>query len=189
MRAVKALPLIALAYSVSISAGSLDMAEAAAFPRGSDVWVVPLFGDRTPFPVAQTEFVESSAVFSPDARWIAYDSTEAGQPNVYVQSFPEANTKYQVSRDGGFYPRWRGDGKELFYVGADGMMMAVPIDATSRVEAGEPQALFQTGAFNNRFFKWAVTRDGKRFLLNAMPRQSSAAPLTVIVNWTTLLEK
>ena len=161
----------------------------AAFPRGSDVWVVPLFSDRTPFPVAQTEFVESSAVFSPDARWIAYDSTEAGQPNVYVQSFPEANTKYQVSRDGGFYPRWRGDGKELFYVGAEGMMMAVPIDTTSRFEAGEPQVLFQTGAFNNRFFKWAVTRDGKRFLLNAMPPQSSAAPLTVIVNWTTLLEK
>ena len=85
-------------------------------------------------------------VFSPDGRWIAYTSDEGGQPNVYVQPFPGAGGKYQVSRDGGSYPVWRADGKELFYLGADATLMAVPIDATREFEAGVPQALFPTGA-------------------------------------------
>ena len=112
----------------------------------SDVWALPLFGDRKPFPLAQTAFAESSAVFSPDGRWITYTSNETGQPNVYVQPFPGAGGKYQVSRDGGSHPVWRADGKELFYLGADGTLMAVPIDATRQFDAGVPQALFPTGA-------------------------------------------
>ena len=117
-----------------------------SFPFTSDVWVLPLFGDRKPFPLAQTAFTENSAVFSPDGRWIAYTSNEAGQPNVYVQPFPGAGGKYRISRDGGSHPVWRADGKELFYLGADGTMMAVPIDATGQFDAGVPQALFPTGA-------------------------------------------
>ncbi len=112
------------------------------FRRISDVWILPLFGDRKPFPLAQTEFVETSGVFSPDGRWIAYTTNEGGQPNVYVQPFLRAGGKHQVSRDGGSHPVWRADGKELFYLGADGTMMAVPIDATGQFDAGVPQALF-----------------------------------------------
>ena len=108
----------------------------------SDVWVLPLFGDRKPFPLVQTAFLETSAVFSPDGRWIAYTTNEGGQPNVYVQPFPGPAAKYQVSRDGGSHPVWRADGKELFYLGADGTLMAVPIDATGQFDAGVPQALF-----------------------------------------------
>ena len=160
-----------------------------AFPERSDVWVLPLFGDRKPFRLAETEFRNQSAVFSPDGRWIAYTSFEAGQPNVYVQRFPQASSKNQVSREGGSDPRWRGDGRELFYLGADGTIVAVPIDTTSGFESGKPEALFYAGSFTNVLFQWAVTKDGKRFLLNARPRQSSVAPLTVIVNWTTLLEQ
>ena len=116
------------------------------FPRTSDVWVLPLFGDRKPFPLAQTEFLETSGVFSPDGRWIAYTTNESGQPNVYVQPFLRTGGKYPVSRDGGQPSVWRADGKELFYLAADGTMMAVPIDATGQFEAGEPQTLFRTGA-------------------------------------------
>ena len=87
---------------------------------GNDVWVLPLFGDRTPTPVAQTAASESHGRFSPDGHWIAYTSNEGGQPDVYVQSFPGPGSKSQVSRDGGTHPVWRADGRELFYLAADG---------------------------------------------------------------------
>ena len=129
-------------------------------------------------------------MFSPDGRWIAYTSNEGGQPNVYVQPFPGGGGKYQVSRDGGSHPVWRADGKELFYLGADGTMMAVPIDATGQFDAGVPQALFPTGARAIQHQPvYAVTKDGKRFLVNARPQQSSVAPLTVVVNWTAAIQK
>jgi eukaryotic-like serine/threonine-protein kinase len=159
------------------------------FPPKLDVWVLPLFGDRKPFPLAQTEFNENSGVFSPDGRWIAYTTDEAGQPNVYIQPFLRAGGKYQVSRDGGFQPVWRADGKELFYLGADGTMMAVPIDATGQFDAGVPQALFPTDTLTIVSPTYAVTKDGKRFLVNARPQQSSVAPLTVVVNWPAAIQK
>ncbi len=100
------------------------------FPRTSDIWALPLVGDRKPFPVIQTEFTESLGAFSPDGRWIAYTTDETGQPNVYVQPFLRAGGKYRISPNGGRNPHWRADGKELFYLDADGAMTAVPIDAT-----------------------------------------------------------
>ena len=159
--------------------------------RGSNVWVLPLFGDRKPFAVAETPFTEGSAVFSPDGRWIAYTSNEGGQLDVYVQPFPEPGTKSQVSRDGGSHPLWRSDGKELFYLAADGTMMAVAIGAARSLDAGVPHALFQTSASTlapNQAY--AVTKDGRRFLVNVRSRESSAAaPLTVVLNWTTAIQK
>jgi Tol biopolymer transport system component len=156
----------------------------------SDVWVLPLFGDRKAFPLLKTEFVETSGVFSPDGRWIAYTTNEAGQPNVYVQPFPGAGGKYQVSRDGGSHPVWRADGKELFYLGPDATLMAVPIDTTNLFDIGAPQALFPTGAprFNTSRV-YAVTKDGKRFLVNSRPQQASGTPLTVVLNWTAAIQR
>ena len=101
-----------------------------SFPATSDIWALPLFGDRKPFPVVQTEFTESLGTFSPDGRWIAYTTNETGQPNVYVQPFLRAGGKYRISPNGGRNPHWRADGKELFYLAADGAMTVVPIDAT-----------------------------------------------------------
>ena len=165
-----------------------------AFPQTSDVWVLPLFGDRKPFPVVHTEFLETSGVFSPDGRWMAYTTNEGGQPNVYVQPFLRAGAKYPVSRDGGSQPAWRADGKELFYLRADGTMMAVSIGATGQFDAGVPQALFQIGAPTTYPFLrvyvlrvYAVTKDGKRFLVNARP--AAATPLTVVVNWLAANQK
>jgi Tol biopolymer transport system component len=154
----------------------------------NDIWVLPLFGDRKPFPVALTVFTETSAAFSPDGRWIAYVTNEAGQANVYVQSFPEAKGKYQVSRDGGARPIWRGDGKELFYLGPDGALMAVSIDTSRGFDASVPRTLFTTDALNNQNMVYAVTKDGMRFLVNARPQQP-AAPVTVVVNWMATIQK
>ena len=98
------------------------------------VWVLPLFGDRKPFPLAQTAFHETSSVFSPDGRWIAYGPTKAARPTSSFNRFPRPAGNIQVSRDGGSHPVWRADGKELFYLGADGTMMAVSIDATGQFD-------------------------------------------------------
>jgi serine/threonine protein kinase/Tol biopolymer transport system component len=168
----------------------------ASFPGSAsasttDVWVLPLFGDRQPFPMAQTEFLETSGTFSPDGRWVAYTSNESGQPNVYVQPFLRPGGKYQVSRDGGSHPVWRADGTELFYLSADATMMAVPINATGQFEGGVPQRLFQPGtpALQTRGHPYAVTKDGARFLVNVALRRSNVTPLTVVVNWPATVQK
>ena len=156
-----------------------------------DLWVLPLFGDRKPFPLIRTEFNESQAVFAPNGHWIAYSSNDGGDRNVFVQPFPVTGGKYQISRDGGSQPVWRADGRELFYLQSDGSLMAVPIDATGQFGAGVPQALFRTAVpiFNSSRGQFAVTKDGKRFLTTAAPGQSSVAPLTVVVNWMATIQK
>ena len=115
------------------------------FPATSDIWALPLFGDRKPFPVVQTEFTESQGTFSPDGRWIAYTTDETGQPNVYVQPFLRAGRKYRISPNGGRNPHWRADGKELFYLDAAGTMTAVPIDLTASSPAGCQRRFFRLG--------------------------------------------
>ena len=158
------------------------------FPATSDIWALPLFGDRKPFPVAQTEFSESQGTFSPDGRWIAYTSDETGQPNVYVQPFLRAGGKHPISPNGGRNPHWRADSKELFYLDAAGAMTAVPIDLTASSPAGLPKTLFPADAFSV-YNMYAVTRDGQRFLVNRPQNTAIATPLTVIVNWTSTLQK
>ncbi len=151
---------------------------------GTDLWVLPLTGDKKPVPFIQTAFNEDNGVFSPDARWIAYSSDESGHNEVYVQPFPPTGAKFQVSKDGGTFPTWRGDGRELFFVTPDGTMMAATIQASTTLEAGLPQALFPSGITQsgNRH-QYAVTKDGQRFLLNVPQERSSPTPLTVVVNW------
>ena len=158
------------------------------FPATSDIWALPLFGDRKPFPVIDTEFSERQGTFSPDGRWIAYTTDETGQPNVYVQPFLRAGGKHRISPNGGRNPHWRADGRELFYLDAAGTMTAVPIDVTASSPAGLPTTLFPAGvvSINNMY---AVTKDGQRFLVNRPQNAATAAPLTVIVNWTSTLQK
>jgi len=150
-----------------------------------------LFGERKPFPLSPTAFFEGSGKFSPDGRWIAYTTSEPGEPNVYVQPFLRTGGKYPVSRDGGHQPSWRADGKELFFLAPDGTMMAVPIDAAGQLAIGAPQALFQTGATAATNYRqmYAATKDGKRFLVNSPPQRLSGPHLTVIVNWTAAIQK
>ena len=162
------------------------------FPLRSDVWVLPLFGDGKPFPVAQTPFFESTAAFSPDGRWVAFTSNESGESEVYVQPFPAGGAKYRVSRQGGGQPVFRADLKELFFVASDGSMMAAPIIGTNPFETGPPQALFVAipeSSLTLNTHQYAVTKDGRRFLINTRPQQPNDAPLTVVVNWSATIAK
>ena len=94
---------------------------------GSDLWVMPMTGDRKPFPILQPGFAESMGQFSPNGHWISYTSNESGRPEIYVRSFPEPGGKLHVSSAGGTASRWSPDGRELFYVEMDGRLVAVPI--------------------------------------------------------------
>jgi hypothetical protein len=158
------------------------------FPSTSDIWAFPLFGDRKPFPVIQTEFSEAQGVLSPDGRWIAYTSDETGQPNVHIQPFLRPGAKHRISPNGGRNPHWRADSRELFYLDAAGAMTAVPIDLTANPPAGLPTTLFSAGAVSIINNMYAVTKDGQRFLVNR-PESAAATPLTVIVNWVATLRR
>jgi Tol biopolymer transport system component len=138
--------------------------------------------------VAQGEFSETFAVFSPNGRWIAFATTETGQGNVFVQQFPGPGERHQVSTEGGGRPIWRADGKELFYLASNGSLMAVPIDLTNQFESRTQHALFRAGASQFSTGQvYAVTKDGQRFLVNGRPQQSNSTPLTVVVNWKAAL--
>jgi dipeptidyl aminopeptidase/acylaminoacyl peptidase len=158
-----------------------------------DLLVLPLTGERKPLSFTTTPFDERNGQFSPNGQWVAYESNESGQLEIYVQSFPGPGGKRQVSAGGGTEPRWRGDGKELFYISPDGKLMTVPIQSAGQtLEAGAPIALFQTRIV--RFpvpqkSQYAVTRDGQRFLINTIVSEPTAPPITIIANWTRALKK
>jgi Tol biopolymer transport system component len=146
-----------------------------------------MVGDRKPMAVANSPFEERNGQFSPDGRWVAYQSNITGRFEIYVQPFPGPGGKWKVSTDGGTFPRWRGDGKELFFIAPNGKLMAVPIGTSgSTLEAGSPIALFQTrivtGGLANQEAQYAISRDG-RFLINNRVDQSTTTPITLILNW------
>ena len=155
-----------------------------------DIWVLPLDGSAKARPVLQSEFAEFHGRLSPDAHWIAYASIESGRPEVYVQSFPPAGGKWQVSTDGGAQPRWRRDGKELYFMSPDRKIMAVDVKLGTTFEMGTPKALFQTRVTNftspNRY---DVTADGQRFLVNSSVEENSRNPIVVILNWAAGIKK
>jgi dipeptidyl aminopeptidase/acylaminoacyl peptidase len=152
-----------------------------------DVWVLPVTGsgEAKPFPVVRTEAKETAGRLSPDGRWLAYASDVSGRYEIYVQSFPGGGGKRQVSNGGGNSPRWRRDGRELFYYAADGKLMAAPVISGESFETGAAVSLFEFRAGTDpTFAPYAVTADGQRFLINAVVETEPNAPLTVVVNWT-----
>jgi eukaryotic-like serine/threonine-protein kinase len=166
--------------------------------------VLPLEGDRKPFPFLHRQFNDGWGKFSPDGRWVAYASDEAGRREIYVQPFhpslgQEAATgpggKWQISTEGGDFPSWRRDGKELFYIAPDHNLMAVQVktEATEgrpALEAGVPRTLFDTGTSEAILFPYAATADGQRFLINTVAAgEQKAQSLTVVVNWVSGLKK
>ena len=124
---------------------------------------------------------------------MAYSSNETGGWEVYVSPFPRAESKWQVSRGGGREPRWRRDGKELFYLSSEGKMMAVAVKAGSSFESGSPIALFQTHVRQPisalDMVSYDVSADGQRFLVNTKAAEVNTAPLSVILNWASEMEK
>ena len=154
-----------------------------------DVLALPLDGDRTPIPVATANFNERAGQFSPDGKWIAYESDESGQVEVYIQPFPGPGGKVRVSTDGGAQALWRRDGNELFYIALDDRLMAVPIrfpPSDQTAEADSPVPLFTThvgGALQGlASHNYVVSSDGQRFLMNTIIEEATP-PITVILNW------
>ncbi len=158
---------------------------------GSDIELLPLVGERQPRVYLATRFDEYWAKVSPDSRWIAYQSNESGRYEIYVQSFPEPGRKVTVSQGGGSLPRWRRDGKELYYVSGDDKLMAVPVETGAGFSAGTPVLLFEIGGFGRRTNRYVydVSNDGQKILLLRPLEDSSLRPLTVVQNWTQLLKK
>jgi eukaryotic-like serine/threonine-protein kinase len=162
-----------------------------------DLWYLPISGARAnePRPFLKTPDNELSGQFSPDGRWLAYESDESGTSEVYIRSFPEADAKQRISVNGGRGPRWRADGSELFYLALDGMLMAASMKSATTLETGPPVALFKTrtpsvsavdvrGANPN----YIVTRAGQRFLINTVTEEHSV-PTTIVLNWPAVLRQ
>jgi serine/threonine protein kinase len=159
----------------------------------NDLWVVPMPGARTPAVFLKTPFSEGFGTFSPDGRWVAYDSNESGRMQIYVRPFVPPGSRspavgqWQVSASGGMYPVWRPDGKELYYIDSSGTMMAAPIVITgSTLDPGAPVRLFATrivsgGGETGQGRYYDVAPDG-RFLINTVVNDA-AAPITLVMNW------
>jgi Tol biopolymer transport system component len=164
-----------------------------------DLWVIQMDGDRKPFVFLKTNFDERRAKFSPDGHWVAYSSNESGRYEIYLRPFngnapgASAGGQWQVSTSGGISPKWRADGKELYYITPDGKLMAAPIAAKAgTIEPGTPAVLFQTrivggGTDLSYGSEYDVSGDG-RFLINTV-LEDTASPITILQNWTAGLKK
>jgi dipeptidyl aminopeptidase/acylaminoacyl peptidase len=155
---------------------------------GVGVWVLPLGGDKKPFPYLNTEANESLAKLSPDGQFLAYQSDESKRNEIYVQTFPRPGGKWEVSTNGGSSPIWSRDGKELFFLARDGKMMAAEVKSV----AGKDGATFERGVpkplFDTHGWGFDVGKDG-RFLIPVPVDQPGAAPINVVINWPATLKK
>jgi eukaryotic-like serine/threonine-protein kinase len=144
----------------------------------------------------ESQYNEAEAVFSPESneagpRWIAYTSTETGRPEVYVRSFPKGDRKWQISNGGAWQPLWRRDGRELFFLSQDGVLMAADMSAGPRFDAGVPHPLFRTtippyaGPPEVPANTYAVSHDGQRFLVNQTLDDASRGAISVVTHWQT----
>ena len=158
-------------------------------PQGrQDLWLLPLEGDRKPVPFLVTAFSELTARFSPDGRWVAYTSDVSGAPEIYVRPFRESGGTWRVSSRGGQTAAWRGDGREIYFLAPDGMLMAAPVTGTAPFQTGTPTPLFKIAVPDTIDPEYDVTPDGKRFLVNQQI-SSKEDPITVLVNWAATLKK
>jgi eukaryotic-like serine/threonine-protein kinase len=149
-----------------------------------DIMTLPLGGDGKPAPYLQTKYREMSATFSPDGRWVAYDSDESGSHEIYVQGFPDRRGKWPVSPDTGADPEWRADGKELYWVGRDFVLTAAAVDLQpAGVRPGRADALFHTRGH------YHPAHDGRRFLVSEPEDARTDWPMAVVRNWAAGLGK
>ncbi len=156
----------------------------------ADVWILPLYGDRTPRPFVRTKFAEGSAKFSPDGKWVAYCTTEPGKTEVFVQPWPGRGPTIQISSDGGTDPVWSHDGKELFYRNGD-KMMVVAVSTSPTFKASKPAVLWE-GRYSHGMTSscgppgatetnYAVSNDGQRFLMVQDANQDLISTRIVVV--------
>lgn len=155
-----------------------------------DLWVLRV-NDKELSPLLHSNFNERQAQFSPDGKYIAYVSDKSGSPAVYVQTFPSSGSEWRISAGGGAQPRWRRDGRELFFLAPDRKLMAVDVTLSPRFEASVPKTLFGTRALTFSDFRnhYVVTADGQRFLINSLPADGGSTPIDVVKNWTALTKR
>jgi hypothetical protein len=138
----------------------------------------------------QTPSTEFNGQFSPDGGWVAYQSNESQRNEIYVASFPGASGKRQISTTGGTFPRWRQDGKEIFYMGPDRRLMAAEVTTQGgTLEVGQVRPLFSAANMAQGTPVYDVSADGQRFLLRTFPEQKAGEPLTLVQNWAAGLKK
>ena len=154
------------------------------------LWVLPMFGDGEPFSVVQTAFEERDGEVSPVGKWMAYRNNESGRWEIFITAFPGGGAKWQVSTNGGSAPRWRKDGKELYFLDLSENIVAVEVNTSGNaVNLGVPHALFQALAIQPEYGPFDVTGDGKKFLLNSGDLKEGSAPFTLVQNWPAELKK
>jgi serine/threonine protein kinase len=156
----------------------------------TQLWMLPLDSGGKPFRYIDSSADQMHGNFSPDGRLVAYSSNESGRFEVHIQTFPLSDRKWQVSISGGYEPRWRGDGRELYYLSEDRKLMAVSVGPGPSF--GVPEMLFQTGVLpgvTSQRMSYVPSRDGKRFLVNTQTGDPPPNPITVVLNWTTGLKK
>jgi dipeptidyl aminopeptidase/acylaminoacyl peptidase len=157
--------------------------------NNSDIWALPTDGDD-PVALAASSFDETTPTLSPDSRWLAYASDESGTSEVYVTTFPNPARRWQVSSEGGQLPKWRADGRELFFLRPDGTLIAAEVEgAGDTFSVGETRALFSWTQPSGYGWPFGVTADGQRFLVNRSLSNTEAAPLTIVLNWAADLEE
>jgi eukaryotic-like serine/threonine-protein kinase len=156
------------------------------FIQGNDLWVMDTPGMQSRVFLKAAGTIRNGE-FSPDGKWVAYASNETGKWEVYVTSFPDAKAKWQVSSAGGDQPRWRGDGKELFYLSPEAKVMAVPVKGGASFDAGTAEELFQANprerVATSEQMMYDVSADGQKFLINTRMKNEEARPMTVVLNW------
>ena len=164
--------------------GRFVIYQSAGAKTGEVLWLLPVTGDRTPRAILQPPLHPASIQVSPDGRWIAYESDDSGLRQVYVQPFPPSGAPWQVSTDGGGQPRWRRDGRELFYVSGN-RLVSVDVTAGATFGTAPPRELFRLPGFSGRGY--AVSSDGQRFLVGT-PVEQTDTSMTVLVNWPARLK-
>jgi Tol biopolymer transport system component len=183
----KTAPLRSTAAPVSFSAdGRLLVLEEDLLEGRGKLLALPVDGSGEPRPLLGSKAWERFGQVSPDGRWLAYASDEPGRFEVYVTTFPQAGTRWQVSREGGTEPRWRGDGRELFFFGADNVLNAVPVSVQGTVISfAEPQRLFQVA--EHWGWRYAVARNGQSFLVRTPLEERAVSPITIFTGWSRTL--
>ncbi len=155
---------------------------------GTDLWVLPLIGERKPFPFARTAFNEDFGTFAPNGRWIAYGSDQSEQYEVYIAPFPGPGAGRRISSAGGIQPKWRRDGKEIFYIATDKRLMAAEVNVEGEVpEVGASRPLFGPLVCGGGCYD--VSADGQHFLVRTEPEQATAGSWTLVQNWTGALKR
>jgi eukaryotic-like serine/threonine-protein kinase len=176
--------------------GKWIMYEELSSKTKTDLWLLPMTGERKPVLFLQTQANESQAKFSPDGRWVAYVSDESGNPEVYVRSLPTSGGgKWQISTDGGYQPKWKQDGNELFFISGNRKLMSLNVKTGTTFEVSGSKELFEMQiptlitrsavSFSNDY---AVSPDGQKFLVITPVEDTSSLPITVVFNWTALLK-